>query len=562
MGVAVSETLELSVKPEIYLLQDLISELALGKIRVPKFQRPYVWRPEQMLNLLDSIERNYPIGSILVWDTSLPLQSLERVGDLAVPQAGRGAVSFLLDGHQRLSTLLGVLRRPMDARRGPEQKDWMWWVYRVLGEPRQTSSKFTHWRRAGDPPVNYLPLGAAMRTVDFLAFAREMQRRADEEGYSPSVVSEWIEEAEEFAQQFKSYRIAVVRLGGGDLSQAVSVFSRLNSEGQSMTPDQMVSALTYTEGQGESLGQRIDVIQEALASDGFGEVASASIFRTILACAGEEDVMDARWEALAGRVSGKLEEAVTRAEDALMSTVIFLREHLDVSLSRLVPYNLQIILLAKFFAHCPNPTSQQAALLRKWFWATSLSGHFAGANTTQVKDALAEMQRFAEGGDAPVSIDGVARPFPDRFDLRGARVRTFVIWDLCTFTRRLDASARPIDARELLAEADTRAYRHIVTAGIGELMSSPANRMVFPTPRGTSVRRALMELDTRGASLVEESHGIPPGGIGLLRSGEVERFVVERSQFLANEERRFIESQGVRSSDTLVGETDIDTGSV
>ena len=50
-------TSDISVKPEIELLEDLLSEVANGRLRVPRFQRPFVWRPEQMLDLFDSIER-------------------------------------------------------------------------------------------------------------------------------------------------------------------------------------------------------------------------------------------------------------------------------------------------------------------------------------------------------------------------------------------------------------------------------------------------------------------------------------------------------------------------
>ncbi|MFE1027194.1 DUF262 domain-containing protein [Streptomyces sp. NPDC058818] len=33
---------------------------------LPKFQRGFVWTPEQVLYLLDSVRRNYPVGSLLM----------------------------------------------------------------------------------------------------------------------------------------------------------------------------------------------------------------------------------------------------------------------------------------------------------------------------------------------------------------------------------------------------------------------------------------------------------------------------------------------------------------
>ncbi|MGV7197330.1 DUF262 domain-containing protein, partial [Xanthomonas axonopodis] len=47
----------------------LIEDIKQGRIKIPKFQRPYVWDDEQALKLLDSIANSYPIGSILIWRT-------------------------------------------------------------------------------------------------------------------------------------------------------------------------------------------------------------------------------------------------------------------------------------------------------------------------------------------------------------------------------------------------------------------------------------------------------------------------------------------------------------
>ena len=51
------------------LLRDLITGVKKGEIKIPKFQRRFVWADEQALNLLDSIASNYPVGSLLLWRT-------------------------------------------------------------------------------------------------------------------------------------------------------------------------------------------------------------------------------------------------------------------------------------------------------------------------------------------------------------------------------------------------------------------------------------------------------------------------------------------------------------
>ncbi|MCI5147239.1 MAG: DUF262 domain-containing protein, partial [Candidatus Electrothrix sp. AR3] len=58
-----------------------------------------------MIDLLDSIRLRYPIGSLLVWDTDEGLGSSPTIGHIVVPKAAGGVYSYVLDGHQRLSTL-------------------------------------------------------------------------------------------------------------------------------------------------------------------------------------------------------------------------------------------------------------------------------------------------------------------------------------------------------------------------------------------------------------------------------------------------------------------------
>lgn len=57
------------VAPEVVFLGNLVERIVAGKIRVPRFQRPFVWRQPDLLQLLDSVLQGFPIGSILIWDT-------------------------------------------------------------------------------------------------------------------------------------------------------------------------------------------------------------------------------------------------------------------------------------------------------------------------------------------------------------------------------------------------------------------------------------------------------------------------------------------------------------
>ena len=568
---------EISVNPQIMLLEQVLAEMAAGRLRVPKFQRPFVWRPEQMLNLFDSIERGYPIGSLLVWDTDLAIPSLDRVANIDIPPPpASGLVGFVLDGHQRLSTLLGALRSHAEAIEGVprQQRDWMWDIYRVLGDSADRSDGFRHWTRSGTPPAEYLPMRSVLRTMDFLAYSR---RLADAVMEDRATLAELIDEAEQLAHRIKSYQIAVVRLKGGELQHAVEVFSRLNSSGQSMTPDQMVSALTYR-ADGETLADRIDTIREDLGAIGYGDIDSITIFRSILAVAGEKDVQNARWDRLANRVQGKLTDAVENTDRAIRLAVGFLRDQCRVPLARLIPYQLQVLLLTAAFHENPDLTPAQLEELERWFWGTSWSGFFASANTSQVRSSLSLMREFAAGKRKSPWTPLPARPFPERFDFRSARVRSYILWELRRFEGRLDLAGNRIAGVDLLARSHTTTYQHVVLGAPSS--SHPANRVILPTPAGVSPKSALLRLYPDASPLADASlsgepgfldddptladttlasHGVPWEALYRLARGDGEGFIRVRADFLAAEERSFIVSMGIEPADETIGEADIDT---
>ena len=157
----------ITVKPEVMLIEDVLQDVAMGRLRVPRFQRPFVWRPEQMVELFDSIERSFPIGSLLVWETDEDLATTDEIGGIRVPRPDAGSVAYVLDGHQRLSTLYGVLRRPNEPEGTSVSDEWVWHVYRELGASEPRSNLYVHWKYNRPPPATYLPMRAALELWTF-----------------------------------------------------------------------------------------------------------------------------------------------------------------------------------------------------------------------------------------------------------------------------------------------------------------------------------------------------------------------------------------------------------
>jgi Protein of unknown function DUF262 len=236
---------ETIIESRIMVLEDVLAEMVAGRIRVPKFHRPFVWSPKQMLKLFESIERGYPIGSLVFWETDRSIPSLDKIANVDIPPpAIAGPVDFVLDGHQRLATLLGALYGPGENRVGspPRQRDWIWDIYRVLDGSNALSDIFRHWTRGEPPPAVYFPMRSVLRTLDFLAYSRQLREASFE---TPEILPELLDQAELLARTIKSYQVPVLRLKDGDLRNAIEVFSVLNASGRALTSEEINRARTY-----------------------------------------------------------------------------------------------------------------------------------------------------------------------------------------------------------------------------------------------------------------------------------------------------------------------------
>lgn len=87
---------------------NLVEMIKNGELSLPEMQRRYVWPDTRVRDLLDSLYRGYPSGTILVWETDqeMPTRML-AVSQGANPFKGH---KMLLDGQQRLTSLSAILR--------------------------------------------------------------------------------------------------------------------------------------------------------------------------------------------------------------------------------------------------------------------------------------------------------------------------------------------------------------------------------------------------------------------------------------------------------------------
>lgn len=100
----------------------LIERISSGDIRIPAFQRDFVWEPEQVAFLLDSIYKGFPIGTMILWKTDKRLETEKRLGCFELPPPKKDyPVNYVLDGQQRLTSLFSVFQTELN----PVSEEWV-----------------------------------------------------------------------------------------------------------------------------------------------------------------------------------------------------------------------------------------------------------------------------------------------------------------------------------------------------------------------------------------------------------------------------------------------------
>ena len=98
-------------QPQGIPFADLISNIEQGLVKIPQFQREFVWTREKSAHLLDSILKGYPIGTFILWKTKESLRTVRDIGGAELPETPPGDfIQYVLDGQQRLTSLYASVK--------------------------------------------------------------------------------------------------------------------------------------------------------------------------------------------------------------------------------------------------------------------------------------------------------------------------------------------------------------------------------------------------------------------------------------------------------------------
>jgi len=87
-------------------IRQILDKIDENQLFVPAFQREYVWKRNDAKNLISSLIKDYPTGTMLTWETNNPP---ELKGNYKYNE-NKGSVKIILDGQQRITTLYMLMR--------------------------------------------------------------------------------------------------------------------------------------------------------------------------------------------------------------------------------------------------------------------------------------------------------------------------------------------------------------------------------------------------------------------------------------------------------------------
>ena len=370
-------------------LHHLQTDLEKGRIKLPQFQRDYVWDIEKSAALIDSILRGFPVGDLIYWHTDDRLREVRNLGRLAFPDADKGEkVHYVLDGQQRLTSIISALLGLTVTLKHGSKIDFSRLLVHL--NPLDPESAIVRQDYPEDEDgASCLPL-----TQLWIRRGKEYDACQDE-----------LREArDDLSTRLVTYEIPKVTLEDADLSIATEVFSRINTSGLELTVFEIMVARTYDPRRKFDLVEKFDEFSEELRDakyESFGSTDTLQLISLIL-----QD--DCKKKTILSLDKERFIETWPRAVEAVKAAVDYVKTSFRVPVSRLLPYSSLLIPISLFFHwnHLKPPNRAQATLLEDFFWKAGWSERYSSSSDSKLAQDKRTIKRFLK--EKAVRFDWVA----------------------------------------------------------------------------------------------------------------------------------------------------------
>lgn len=372
---------------ESLTIRKIIDRIISGEIRIPAFQREWVWTPQQVSFLLDSIYKNFPVGTVFLWKTSTRLSSEKELGNFIIPEPRKEhPVYYVLDGQQRLTSLFSVFQTELIPS---GNYDWLNIYYDFDASDDIQESKFVALSNNEITQYQHFPMSVIF---DARKFFEEINKLPQEKQDIILKVQQMFQEYSLPTQEFET-----------DSKESIAiVFERINRAGTPLNTYQLLTAWSWSAD--FDLQDEFNELTEELRPYGFGNFAQDKDLQ-LKCCSG----------IIRGETSPSVIMSLTGEEvrlnfekirNGIKGAIEFLKDQLKVHSLEWLPYPSMIVSLSAYFATdraggMPFDFNQRQQII-KWFWRSNFSRRYSAAIQDRHKQDIFLMKQLAK--DNTISI--------------------------------------------------------------------------------------------------------------------------------------------------------------
>ncbi|HHX6980122.1 TPA: GmrSD restriction endonuclease domain-containing protein [Pseudomonas aeruginosa] len=357
------------LNPNALKIDKLISRIDNGEIKIPAFQRGYVWKQNQIIELLESIVKQYPIGSLLLWEAGEKekLKSTRNIAGYKIPDRGENwPVNYVLDGQQRLTSIYAVFSGEIEQDGVNEKYNPDPDIFEIYYD--FSSEKFIPKSEAAIDSETQVSLRGIIDPIKLI----------DELG---KLSKEYHQEAKLLSSIFLNYEVPVIQIKNRTKEDVGMIFERINNTGTKLNTLDLMTAWTWAED--FHLLDAIDALTDELEEKSFGSIDPKIMLQVvsgvIIGSTKTENVL---------RLTGeRVREHWDNVVQSTKAAVDFLATQVNCSNIEFLPYHQQLIPLARYFSRTKRSTNEQIKTLVNFFWRTSFSDRYSTGQTTAKMDA-------------------------------------------------------------------------------------------------------------------------------------------------------------------------------
>lgn len=433
------------INPNAEKIDKIINRIDSGDIRIPAFQRAYVWKQSQILDLLDSVFNNYPIGSVLLWNSSERLKHTRNIAGYKIPDSEpEYPINYVLDGQQRLSSIYAVFSDKTEQEKTSEKYNPDLDIFEIYYDFKQNI---------------FLPKNETETESNHVIYLRNFLDGAKLITALQSLNPSYHEQAKELYSKFINYELPVVTIKNRQKQEVGIIFERINNTATKLTTLDLMTAWTWTDD--FHLLEEISRLLEELEEKGFGGISQNILLQTLSSIIQNDTTTQAILQ-LSGET---VRDNWSSFCESLKKSIDFLATELNCVNSDFLPYPQQLIAISKFYSLNGQKNAENVMHLKKWFWKTSFSNRYStGQTTTKMNSDIKNMQSLI-AGDTSV-MDGYAYTVTDdelitiKFSKRNPTTRAFLLF-MAQFSPKDLIKNTAIDLDRALSEYNRKEYHHI-----------------------------------------------------------------------------------------------------